>query len=72
MPENLRRRQQRVKSAPRPQISEKNIYFRASVENKQEDVDFQGDRAGIGMTASVGRERKARELYMVKGRGNGL
>jgi hypothetical protein len=69
MPGNLRSQQQRVKSAPHPQISEKYTYFRASVEDKQEDVEFRGDRAGIGMAASVRREVKAREQCM---RGNGL
>jgi len=72
MPGNLRSRQQRVKSAPHPQISEKHTYFRASVEDKQEDVDFPGDRAGIALATSVRGEGKARKLCMVKGRGNGL
>jgi hypothetical protein len=69
---NLRGWQQRVKSVSHPQISEKNIYFRASVEDKQEDADFRGDRVGIAMATSVRREGKARELCMVKGRGNVL
>jgi hypothetical protein len=68
---NLRGWQQRVKSASHPQISEKNIDFRASVEDKQEDADFRGDRAGIAM-ATIVRRGKARELCMVKGRGNVL
>jgi hypothetical protein len=53
-------------------ISVSSSNLRASVEDKQEDADFRGDRVGIAMATSVRREGKARELCMVKGRGNAL